>query len=254
MNEAPARSSRQITTLNAISVDQAPRWRGAPLRGVLLDLDGTLLDTVEDIAKALNRALAEMHCASLAMAEVRNMIGGGAPTLISSAVARLGGSMSAGGEAKLLERFDFHYGQLHRLKQSRARVYPGVAAGLRELHELGLKLAVVTNKAKPLAAELLHQLALSAWIDFVVGGECCPRRKPSAEPLLSACNALGINPCEALMVGDSSNDVLAARAADIPVVCVLYGYNEGRDQRDLTCDAFIESLAELPRILSGAAR
>jgi phosphoglycolate phosphatase len=232
-----------------MSGDRVHRWHGTRLRGVLLDLDGTLLDTVDDITKALNRALAEMHLASLGTAEVRNMIGGGAPTLITRAVARLGEAVSAGGEARLLQRFDFHYRQLHGLQEVRSRVYPGVAEGLQELHELGLKLAVVTNKAKSMAAQLLYQLGLSKWIDFVVGGDCCQHRKPNPEPLLFACSALGIDPREALMVGDSNNDVAAARAADIPVVCVPYGYNEGRHSRDLTCDAFIESLAELPHVL-----
>jgi phosphoglycolate phosphatase len=231
----------------------SPRWRSTPLGAVLLDLDGTLLDTAEDIAKALNRALAEMHFASLATAEVRNMIGRGAPTLITRAVARLGATVYAGGQERLLERFDYYYDQLHRLKESHSRVYPGVAEGLRGLHELGLRLAVVTNKARPLAVQLLHQLTLHQWIDAVVGGDCCEHRKPSPEPLLLACKKLQVASREALMVGDSTTDVLAARAADIPVVCVPYGYNEGRDPRDLPCDAFIESLTELPPLLSGAS-
>jgi phosphoglycolate phosphatase len=239
--------------LSVRAMDRSPRWRSRPLSAVLLDLDGTLLDTAEDIAKALNRALAEMHFASLATAEVRNMIGRGAPALITRAVARLGASVYAGGQARLLERFDFHYDQLHRLKQCHSRVYPGVAEGLRELHELGLRLAVVTNKTRPMAVQLLHQLALHQWIDEVVGGDCSEHRKPSPEPLLLACKKLQVGPREALMVGDSGTDVLAARAADIPVVCVPYGYNEGRDPRDLPCDAFIESLTDLPPMLSDAS-
>jgi phosphoglycolate phosphatase len=239
--------------LSPRDADRSPRWHHLPLSGVLLDLDGTLLDTAEDIAKALNRALAEMHFASLATAEVRNMIGRGAPTLITRAVARLGASVYAGGQARLLERFDFHYDQLHRLKECHARVYPGVAEGLRELHALGLRLAVVTNKTRTLAVQLLRQLALHDWIDEVVGGDCCEQRKPSPEPLLLACKKLQVDPRQVLMVGDSSTDVLAARAADIPVVCVPYGYNEGRDPRDLSCDAFIESLTELPPLLSRSA-
>jgi phosphoglycolate phosphatase len=239
--------------LNPRKTDHSTRWHHLPLSAVLLDLDGTLLDTAEDIAKALNRALAEMHFASLATAEVRNMIGRGAPTLITRAVARLGASVYAGGQARLLERFDFHYDQLHRLKECHSRVYPGVAEGLRELHALGLRLAVVTNKSKTLAVQLLRQLALLDWIDEVVGGDCCEHRKPSPAPLLLACRQLQVEPRQALMVGDSSTDVLAARAAEIPVVCVPYGYNEGRDPRDLSCDAFIESLTELPPLLSGSA-
>jgi phosphoglycolate phosphatase len=103
--------------LSERTVDRSPRWRNRPLSAVLLDLDGTLLDTAEDIAKALNRALAEMHFASLATAEVRNMIGRGAPSLITRAVARLGATVYAGGQERLLERFDFYYDQLHRMKQ-----------------------------------------------------------------------------------------------------------------------------------------
>jgi phosphoglycolate phosphatase len=101
--------------------------------------------------------------------------------------------------------------------------------------------------------QLLHQLALHEWIDEVVGGDCCEHRKPSPEPLLLACKKLQINPQDAVMVGDSATDVLAARAADIPIVCVPYGYNEGRDPRELSCDGFIESLAELPPLLSGSS-
>jgi phosphoglycolate phosphatase len=124
---------------------------------------------------------------------------------------------------------------------------------LRELHSLGLRLAVVTNKTRPMALQLLHHLALHEWIDEVVGGDCCEHRKPSPAPLLMACKNLQVDPHEVLMVGDSATDVLAARAADIPVVCVPYGYNEGRDPRALPCDAFIESLTDLPPLLSSAA-
>ncbi len=242
-----------------------PRWLRAPLRGVLFDLDGTLLDTAEDIATALNRALTEIHLASLATDDVRNMIGGGAPILVERALARLGasanssdqapgsGTVDAAGKAKLLQRFDFHYERLHRLKLSSSRAFPGAADALRELHEQGLKLAVVTNKGRPMALELLNELGLGKWLDFVVGGGCSGHRKPRPEPLLFACTALQLNPSEVLMVGDSINDVAAARAAGIAVICVPYGYNEGSDPRELSCDAFIESLAELPHFLSGVS-
>jgi phosphoglycolate phosphatase len=235
--------------LNHRTPEFSPRWRGAPLSAVLLDLDGTLLDTAEDIAKALNRSLSEMHFASLATAEVRNMIGRGAPTLITRAVARLGESVYGSDQAKLLERFDYHYHQLHRLKESHSLVYPGVADGLRELHGLGMRLAVVTNKTHAMAVQLLHQLGLHQWIDVVVGGDSCEHRKPSPEPLLLACIKLQIDRREVIMVGDSTTDVSAARAANIPVICVPYGYNEGRNPRDLPCDAFIDSLTELPQLL-----
>jgi phosphoglycolate phosphatase len=227
----------------------APHWQGRTLAAILLDLDGTLLDTAEDISAALNRALAERHLAALATAQVRDLIGRGAPLLIARAVERLGLSVDAAEQAALTQRFYFHYEQLHVLDESNARPYPGVAAGLESLRALGLRLAVVTNKQRHFAVGLLQRLQLSPWIELVVGGDSCERRKPDPQPLLFACNALRVEPTQALMVGDSMNDVLAARAAGLPVVCVPYGYNEGSDPRTLACDAFIESLADLPAVL-----
>jgi phosphoglycolate phosphatase len=234
---------------------QAPllRWRGRSVHAVLFDLDGTLLDTAGDIALALNRALAEANLGSLPVREVRDMIGRGGPTLIARAVRRLEAAADPAAQSALLERFYFHYDRLHLIDESSASVFPGVAEGLGELHRLGLRLAVVTNKQKRFADELLGRLGLSGWIDVVVGGDSCERRKPDPQPMQFACASLEVEAREALMVGDSVNDVLAARAAHLPVICVPYGYNEGSDPRQLPCDAFIETLAELPALLSGAA-
>ncbi len=230
-----------------------PTWNGKTLAAILLDLDGTLLDTVDDIALALNRALAEQRFGALSTVHVRDLIGRGVPTLIARTVERLGATMDTAAPAALIERFYFHYGQLHFLNESNARAYPGVAEGLGKLSALGLRLAVVTNKQRHFAVALLKQLGLSQWIDVVVGGDSCDRRKPDPQPLQCACIALHVDPSQTLMVGDSLTDVLAARAAGLPVVCVPYGYNEGRDPRTLSCDAFIESLSDLPAMLLGAS-
>jgi phosphoglycolate phosphatase len=117
------------------------------------------------------------------------------------------------------------------------------------VHEAGLSVAVVTNKQERFAKALLHRLGLAGWVHLVVGGDTCERRKPDPQPLLFACSTLGIAPAETLMVGDSVNDVKAARAASIPVVCVPYGYNEGNDPRSLECDLLIGTLADLPPLL-----
>jgi phosphoglycolate phosphatase len=122
---------------------------------------------------------------------------------------------------------------------------------LRTLHEAGLRIAVVSNKHERFATGLLKALVLSDWVDYVVGGDSCPRRKPDPAPLLFACQRLGRAPARTIMVGDSINDVQAARGAGIPVICVPYGYNEGEDPRLLPCDAFVESLADLPGLLTG---
>lgn len=227
------------------------RWRGEALGAVLFDLDGTLLDTVGDIALALNRAFGERGLGPIPVAEVRAMIGRGAPLLVGRALAFLGIGPDEALQALLLERFYHHSELIEERAESAAAPYDGVLHALAGLHAAGLRIAVVTNKQHRFAAALVRGLGLDAWVELVVGGDTCARRKPDAEPLLFACASLATAPTAALMVGDSINDVQAARAAGIPVVCVPYGYNEGRDPRSLPCDALIESLAVLPSLLLG---
>ena len=229
-----------------------PCWRGHPLDAVLFDLDGTLLDTAADIAVALNRALAEFRWERMPEDDVRRMIGRGAPVLIERAAAAQGRDPDAATHAAVLERFFHHYGALQDNGEFGARPYAGVIEALRSLHGAGLRTAVVTNKQERFADGLLRRLGLREWIDLVVGGDTCERRKPDPQPLLFACDRLMAPPSRTLMVGDSINDVLAARAAGIPVICVPYGYNEGSDPRELPCDALIEDMSQLaPLLLPG---
>jgi phosphoglycolate phosphatase len=227
----------------------AAQWRGQPLSAVLFDLDGTLLDTAADIALALNRAMIEHGCQALAEDEVRRMIGRGSPILIERALASQARTMDAAAQAALLERFFHHYGELEASNEDRAQPYTGVVESLRTLHDSGVRTAVVTNKHHRFAASLLERLALAQWVDVVVGGDTCARCKPDPQPLLFACESLRMPASESLMVGDSINDVRGARAAGIPVVCVSYGYNEGRAPQTLDCDVLLDSLAELPALL-----
>jgi phosphoglycolate phosphatase len=233
------------------AVNAARTLNARAIRAVLCDLDGTLIDTAADIARALNRALAEQQLGSLPEGEVRRLIGRGVATLIDRALTRLG---AAGTDAAhLRERFDVHYEALYETGELAARVYPGARAGLEGLHAGGWRVAVVTNKPTPAAMRLLGHLRLSQWLDLVVGGEQGLPRKPHPEPLLAACERLAVPRSAALMVGDSLIDVEAARAAGMPVVCVPYGYNEGQDPRTLSCDGFVQDLSELPALL-GAPR
>jgi len=225
------------------------QYAGSAVRGVLFDLDGTLLDTAADICSALNLALGEQQSAPLPIERVRDLIGRGAPLLIQRVVARMQPRPWPVDPVLLLQRFYWHYDQLHESQQQQARAYPGVESGLERLHAHGVRLGVVTNKARYAAAALLVQLGLSRWIDVVVGGDTAEHRKPHPQPLLHACEQLAVTPAEALMVGDSATDVQAARAAGIRVVCVPYGYNEGADPRTLSCDGFIDSVADLPGLL-----
>jgi len=225
------------------------KWRGRPVEAVLFDLDGTLLDTAADIAEALNRALAERGWPPIAADEVRRMIGRGSPMLMERAAAFLGRDLDEAGKARLLERFFHHYGFLEESGEFKAEPYAGAVECLRTLHGAGMRIAVVTNKHERFATGLLEALGMRDWVDVVVGGDTAPRRKPDPAPLLFACERLGADPAHALMVGDSINDVQAARGAGIPVICVPYGYNEGEDPRLLPCDAFVETLADLPDLL-----
>jgi phosphoglycolate phosphatase len=213
---------------------------------VLFDLDGTLLDTAADIAHALNRALADSDWPPIAPSEVRR--------LIQHAAAAQGKVLDAAAHAAMVERFFHHYGSLEENNEFEALPYPGAGEALRALHEAGLRTAVVTNKQRRFARGLLDRLHLSAWVDCVVGGDSCERRKPDPQPLLFACEQLKASPSRSLMVGDSINDVTAARAASIAVICVPYGYNEGKDPRELPCDAIIETLADLPEWLGATSK
>jgi phosphoglycolate phosphatase len=231
----------------------AAHWRGKPLEAVLFDLDGTLLDTAADIATALNRALKEHGWQCISPGDVRRMIGRGSPMLVERAAAAQGRSASDAEKSAVLESFFRHYGYLEESGEFEAQPYDGADECLRALRRAGLKTAVVTNKHERFARGLLDRLSLSTLIDCVVGGDSFERRKPDPGPLLFACEQLKAHPSRALMVGDSTNDVQAAQGAEIPIVCVPYGYNEGQDPRLLPCDAFIESLAELPKLLLGGA-
>ena len=222
---------------------------GAPVHALLFDLDGTLLDTAGDIALALNRAFADQGHEAPGVEQVRTMIGRGAPMLVQRALAWRGLALEATAQEALLEGFFHHYGRLQEVDECAAQPYPGVHEGLAQLGAQGLPMAVVTNKQERFARGLVQRLGLSPWFSLVVGGDTCERRKPDPQPLQWACAQLGVDVAQAVMVGDSVNDVQAARAAGMRVVCVPYGYNEGTDPRALPCDAFVQTLAELPALL-----
>lgn len=233
-----------------------PTWNAdhPPLRAVLFDLDGTLLETIGDIALALNRTLGTIGLAPLREAVVRDMVGRGSAMLLARALEAAGYVMDAAGQGELLERFFAEYERLQDEGTSVARPYPGAAEAVATLARRGVPLAVVTNKQQAIAVRTLAGVGLLEPFGCVVGGDTCARRKPHPEPLLHACGLLGVAPGETLMVGDSLNDVSAARAAGMRVLCVPYGYNEGQDPRELPCDGFLETLAGLPAIIPTGPR
>jgi phosphoglycolate phosphatase len=221
------------------------------VRAVLFDLDGTLLDSAPDLAAAANRMLAELGMAPRDPGVIATYIGKGIPRLVERTLT---GVLDATADAAVFARALPIYERYYAEESGRRSVpFPGVVDGLRMLREAGLPLACITNKAERFTVDLLERTGLSGFFGAVVCGDTVARKKPDPEPVLAACARLGVRAPEALMIGDSANDVQAARAAGCPVWCVPYGYNEGRPVESLDCDAIVPDLAEAARRLLGQA-
>lgn len=217
------------------------------IRAVLVDLDGTLLDTAPDLAAAANRMLAALGLPSRDPQLLANFIGKGIPVFVRRAL-----SGSLGGEAddpRALALFEQYYAEE---SGRRTRPYPGAREGIERLRRLDLRLACVTNKAERFTCDLLERAGFAASFDLAVCGDKVARKKPDPAPLLYACERFGVSPAQALFIGDSLNDVTAARAAGCPVWCVPYGYNEGRPAETLDCDRIVASLEEAATLLTAA--
>ncbi len=215
------------------------------IRAVIFDLDGTLVDTAGEIAAALNRALEELGLASLEQGSVEALIGRGVHSLVERALAQVeGGALIELDPA--VQRFEAHYAQT---VGTDARLFAGVMPGLRRFAEAGIAMSVVTNKPRFFTMMLLERLEVDAFFKGVIAGDDGIRRKPHADMLLAACERMGSRPAESLMLGDSDNDVIAARAAGCPVWCVPYGYNEGRAPETLACDRLVQTVEEAARLL-----
>ncbi len=222
-----------------------PLTRG--IAAVMIDLDGTLLDTVPDLAAAAQRMLAALDLPARTQEEVRNCIGKGIPNLVARCLqASAGAARAQGLQAEALALYYAFYAEE---SGRRSAVYPGVLEGLAQFRAMRLRLACVTNKAARFTLPLLEQKGLAPWFELVVSGDTLARKKPDPMQLAHICAEFALAPAEALLIGDSANDALAARAAGCPVLCVSYGYNEGGDVHDLDCDAIVGSLSEAANIL-----
>jgi phosphoglycolate phosphatase len=218
------------------------------IRAVLLDLDGTLLDTAPEIAAAAADMLAELGLEAISPAMVRNFIGKGIPSLVRRTLEQSLGRVPD--ERRIgsgIESFFFHY---EKRNGRFATAYPGVFEGLTTLHTMGLALACVTNKAERFTVPLLKATGLEAFFSAVISGDTAARKKPDAAPVLAACKQLGVVPDEAIMVGDSTNDALAARAAGCGILLVPYGYSEGVDVQTIDCDGIVPTLLHVAGLLS----
>lgn len=233
--------------------------RAAEFAAAIVDLDGTLVDTLGDFVVALNQSLAELDLPPVERALVERTVGKGSEHLIRSVlahqlalpeVAGLSNVCSARHVDTLYDTAWQAYQQHYRaINGAHAKVYPGVVEGLQAMRDAGWRLACLTNKPLAFAQDLLHVKGLNGYFSQVFGGDSFARKKPDPLPLLKTCEALGVTPARTLMVGDSSNDAQAAHAAGCAVVLVTYGYNHGEPIRQTPARAWIDRLSDWPQAL-----
>jgi phosphoglycolate phosphatase len=218
-----------------------------PIQAIALDLDGTLLDTIADLASAANAMRADFQLPALAQARLESFVGGGMAQLVHRALTddRNGQAHPELHEAGVAA-FCQHY---ERMLADTTQPYPGVRAGLDALQALGLKLAVVTNKPYRFSQPLLERTGLAHYFDLLLGGDSLAQKKPHPLPLLHTCEQFGIAPAALLMIGDSHFDRDAAVNAGAPCLLLRYGYE---DVGELACNGHIDSLVEAVEFVKNA--
>ena len=220
------------------------------LDAAIIDLDGTMVDTLGDFGEALNRMLRDLGLQAIGASAIESMVGKGSEHLLRSVLNHvLAGEDPSQRAIKIDMLYPDAWASYQRhylaINGQYAAVYPGVEEGLAALGAAGLRLACLTNKPTAFALPLLEAKGLRGHFEQVFGGDAFERKKPDPLPLVKTCEALGTAPARTLMVGDSSNDARAARAAGCPVVLVTYGYNHGQPVRAVDADGFVDSLAQL---------
>ncbi|MFD2454254.1 phosphoglycolate phosphatase [Ideonella paludis] len=210
------------------------------LRAAIVDLDGTMVDTLGDFDVALNRTLQGLALAEVSRAFIERTVGKGGEHLVRQTLAHVGADAALFDAA--WTAYQQHYAEVNG---QHSQVFEGVVEGLESWRARGWRLACLTNKPQAPALALLQAKGLAGFFEQCFGGDSFERKKPDPLPLLRTCEALGVAPAQALMVGDSRNDAEAARAAGCPVVLVSYGYNHGEPIQSVGADAVIERLDAL---------
>ena len=210
------------------------------LQAAIVDLDGTMVDTLGDFDVVLNAVLRELGLPRIERAFLGRTIGKGSEHLIRSTLAEVGS-----GEAMYERTWALYQQRYLEANGDHSAVFPGVVEGLTKLKARGWPLACLTNKPTAFALPLLRRKGLDGFFGVVFGGDAFERKKPDPLPLLKTCEALGTLPARTLMVGDSSNDARAARAAGCPVVLMSYGYNHGVPIAGAGADRVLERLDQL---------
>lgn len=214
---------------------------------VLIDVDGTLVDSVPDLAYCVDEMMKRLDMPVHGEAKVRNWVGNGVERLVRRALI---GQLDGEPDEALYEQAYPVFIELYRDNTSkRSCLYPGVKEGLDYLKSEGYQMGSVTNKAAQFTEPLLRDLGVYDYFGIVISGDTLPQKKPDPAPLLHAAKFFNVRPEQALMIGDSISDVKAARAAGFRIVCMTYGYNHGVDIREAKPDAVMDSMAELPELL-----
>ncbi|MGE5319388.1 MAG: phosphoglycolate phosphatase [Hyphomicrobiaceae bacterium] len=222
-----------------------------PIKAVVIDLDGTLLNTAPDLAYAAELMVAELGLPCPSLETISTYIGNGVSRLVKRVLT---GDMDAEPDAALFEKAIASYNRHYSANVSlHSRPFPGVVEGLQAFKAMGLHVACITNKAEVFTHPLLKDTGLFDYFELILSGDTLPKRKPDPLPLLHACEVFKVQPAELLLIGDSLNDTQAARAAGCPVFCVPYGYNRGRPVTELDLDAVVPSLAEAARMVAKAS-
>jgi phosphoglycolate phosphatase len=210
------------------------------IKAILIDLDGTLLHTAPELAEAANRMLRDIDYAPVSQELLASYIGNGISWLVKRALT---GDMHATPDAALYDHalpiFETHYTEL----LLKSRIFDGAIEGLEAMKAAGFRLGCITNKVERYTTPLLKGTGLAKYFDIVVAGDTLPEKKPHPLPLLHAAKFFGVPVEQILLIGDSLNDTIAARAAGCPIFCVPYGYNHGEPVETLDTDAVIANLA-----------
>jgi phosphoglycolate phosphatase len=220
----------------------------AAIRAAIIDLDGTMLDTVPDFQVALNRMREDFGLAAITQEQIKLMVGKGSEHLIRRVLAL--DYDAAGVEQRYAEAMAAYQRHYLGINGDHSELYGEVVAGLEAMTGMGLRLACVTNKPIAFATPLLAQKGLAPYFEIVYGGDSLARKKPDPLPLLQVCADFGLAPEQVVAIGDSSNDAEAARAAGCFVLTVPYGYNHGQAIHETDSDGIVSSLLEAATLIS----
>ncbi len=215
---------------------------------VLIDVDGTLVDSVPDLAWCVDAMMRELGLPERGEARVRHWVGNGVERLVQRALMdRLDGDYDQALYERALPVFRALYAEN---TSKRSVLYDGVTEALDFLAGTGVKIGCVTNKASEFTLPILRDLGIDGYFQTVLCGDMVARKKPDPQPLLQSAQTLGVAAGASMMLGDSMSDVKAARAAGFAIVCMSYGYNHGEDIRDYHPDAVVDSMAEIRDIVA----